>query len=30
VLSPNENYERQGDVPNALFPCGIIHDRGQN
>lgn len=27
VLSPHEPYERQGDVPNALFPCGMIHDR---
>ena len=27
VLSPHESYERQGDVPNALFPCGLIHDR---
>ncbi|MDP9283567.1 MAG: glycosidase [Actinomycetota bacterium] len=29
VLSPCEAYERQGDVPNALFPCGMIHDREQ-
>jgi predicted GH43/DUF377 family glycosyl hydrolase len=29
VLSPCEEYERQGDVPNALFPCGMIHDREQ-
>jgi beta-1,2-mannobiose phosphorylase / 1,2-beta-oligomannan phosphorylase len=27
VLGPHEPYERQGDVPNALFPCGLIHDR---
>ena len=20
------DYERQGDVPNALFPCGLVHD----
>jgi beta-1,2-mannobiose phosphorylase / 1,2-beta-oligomannan phosphorylase len=26
VLSPHEPYERQGDVPNALFPCGLVHD----
>ena len=19
-------YERQGDVPNAVFPCGLVHD----
>ncbi len=22
----HEAYERGGDVPNALFPCGLIHD----
>jgi predicted GH43/DUF377 family glycosyl hydrolase len=27
VFGPHEPYERQGDVPNALFPCGLIHDR---
>lgn len=27
VLSPDESYERSGDVPNALFPCGVIHER---
>jgi len=27
VLGPRETYERSGDVPNALFPCGLIHDR---
>jgi len=27
VLGPHEPYERQGDVPNALFPCGLIQDR---
>jgi predicted GH43/DUF377 family glycosyl hydrolase len=26
VLAPFETYERQGDVPNAIFPCGLIHD----
>jgi predicted GH43/DUF377 family glycosyl hydrolase len=26
VLSPREPYERSGDVPNALFPCGVVHD----
>lgn len=26
VLAPQEPYERQGDVPNAIFPCGLIHD----
>ena len=27
VLGPHEDYERTGDVPNAIFPCGIIHDQ---
>jgi predicted GH43/DUF377 family glycosyl hydrolase len=26
VLGPLAPYERVGDVPNALFPCGVIHD----
>jgi predicted GH43/DUF377 family glycosyl hydrolase len=26
VLAPHESYERTGDVPNAIFPCGVIHD----
>ena len=26
VLSPREPYERSGDVPNVVFPCGVIHD----
>lgn len=26
VLAPSTTYERQGDVPNAIFPCGLIHD----
>jgi predicted GH43/DUF377 family glycosyl hydrolase len=26
VLAPATTYERQGDVPNAIFPCGLIHD----
>lgn len=26
VLAPREPYERAGDVPNAIFPCGVIHD----
>jgi predicted GH43/DUF377 family glycosyl hydrolase len=26
VLGPLAEYERQGDVPNALFPCGLVHD----
>ena len=27
ILSPNEPYERAGDVPNAVFPCGLTHDQ---
>ena len=26
VLTPDAPYERAGDVPNAVFPCGIVHD----
>ncbi|HLX18754.1 MAG TPA: hypothetical protein VKR23_01265 [Gaiellaceae bacterium] len=26
VLAPFEPYERAGDVPNVVFPCGLIHD----
>lgn len=26
VFSPFADYERSGDVPNAVFPCGVIHD----
>jgi Predicted glycosylase len=29
VLSPSASYEREGDVPNAIFPCGLIHDVAQ-
>ncbi len=25
VLGPLAPYERQGDVPNTVFPCGLIH-----
>lgn len=27
VLAPRKPEERTGDVPNAIFPCGVIHDR---
>jgi len=27
VFGPHTPYERQGDVPNAVFPCGLVHDR---
>ena len=26
VLAPQADYERTGDVPNVVFPCGFIHD----
>jgi beta-1,2-mannobiose phosphorylase / 1,2-beta-oligomannan phosphorylase len=26
VLAPLAPYERVGDVPNTIFPCGIVHD----
>lgn len=26
VFGPEADYERQGDVPNAIFPCGLVHD----
>jgi predicted GH43/DUF377 family glycosyl hydrolase len=26
IFAPNAPYERQGDVPNAIFPCGLVHD----
>lgn len=26
VFGPDAPYEREGDVPNAVFPCGLIHD----
>lgn len=26
VLAPLALYERMGDVPNVLFPCGLVHD----
>ncbi len=26
VLAPATVYERAGDVPNVIFPCGLLHD----
>ena len=26
VFGPDAPYERVGDVPNAVFPCGLVHD----
>jgi predicted GH43/DUF377 family glycosyl hydrolase len=30
VLAPHEPYERSGDVPNAIFPCGLIHSEAED
>ena len=27
ILTPDAPYERVGDVPNTVFPCGLVHDR---
>jgi predicted GH43/DUF377 family glycosyl hydrolase len=26
ILAPLAAYERTGDVPNVVFPCGLLHD----
>lgn len=26
ILAPRAPYEREGDVPNTVFPCGLVHD----
>ena len=26
ILTPTAPYERTGDIPNVVFPCGLIHD----
>jgi predicted GH43/DUF377 family glycosyl hydrolase len=26
VLAPTAPYERVGDIPNVVFPCGLVHD----
>jgi beta-1,2-mannobiose phosphorylase / 1,2-beta-oligomannan phosphorylase len=26
IFGPYADYERAGDVPNAVFPCGLTHD----
>jgi len=30
ILAPLALYERAGDVPNVVFPCGIVHDAGSD
>ena len=27
VLGPGADYEVSGDVPNVVFPCGLVHRR---
>jgi len=30
IFGPNETYERVGDVPNVVFPCGtILEENGE-
>jgi predicted GH43/DUF377 family glycosyl hydrolase len=26
IFGPEARYERVGDVPNTVFPCGLVHD----
>ena len=30
ILAPLAPYERAGDVPNVVFPCGVVHDSGSD
>jgi predicted GH43/DUF377 family glycosyl hydrolase len=30
VLAPTAPYERTGDVPNVVFPCGLLHDQASD
>jgi len=30
VFAPLAPYERTGDVPNVVFPCGLVHDAGND
>jgi predicted GH43/DUF377 family glycosyl hydrolase len=30
ILAPLAPYERTGDVPNVVFPCGLVHDSGSD
>jgi len=30
ILGPLAPYERTGDVPNIVFPCGLVHDPGSD
>jgi predicted GH43/DUF377 family glycosyl hydrolase len=30
VFGPRDECERVGDVPNVVFPCGVVHDSGSD
>ena len=30
ILGPLAPYEREGDVPNVVFPCGLVHDEASD
>jgi len=30
ILGPLAPYERAGDVPNTVFPCGLVHDEASD
>jgi predicted GH43/DUF377 family glycosyl hydrolase len=30
ILAPHARYEREGDVPNTVFPCGLVHDEASD
>jgi predicted GH43/DUF377 family glycosyl hydrolase len=30
IFGPSEPYEMTGDVPNVVFPCGLVHDRDRD
>ena len=30
VLAPTAGYEREGDVPNTVFPCGLVLDESSD
>ena len=30
ILAPFADYERTGDVPNVVFPSGLLHDEASD
>ena len=30
IFGPLTEYEREGDVPNVVFPCGFVHDEASD